>query len=273
MKNTLVNGKFTNLISINDRGFQFGDGVFRTFVCKNGKIPHFSQHYKKLKNDAKIIGIKIPKKDDLLTDILKVCNQTSIKVVKVIITRGNSSRGYMYNRSIKPNIVIQSYDFDHKRLIQNQKGVLVESAYFPIDKNIISELKHLNRMLNVLALANKKGDIIDRIFLDRKNKVIEGAYHCIFFRKKSKFILPSNHGSGLIGVSRQLLIDYLTTNNVSFDYQSVHYDKVNCYQEMYLMNSVYGVIPVQKYDDICFNINSEITSELNTRLNFDYAQK
>jgi 4-amino-4-deoxychorismate lyase len=153
---TLVNGKFTNLISINDRGFQFGDGVFRTFVSKNGKIPHFSLHYKKLKNDAKIIGIKAPKKDGLLADVLKVCNQSSVKIIKVIITRGESSRGYLYDRSIQPNIVIQSYDFDHKRLIESQKGVLVESVHFPIEKNIISELKHLNRLLNVLALEGKK---------------------------------------------------------------------------------------------------------------------
>jgi len=103
---TLVNGKFTNLISINDRGFQFGDGVFRTFVSKNGKIPHFSLHYKKLKNDAKIIGIKAPKKDVLLADVLKVCNQSSVKIIKVIITRGESSRGYLYDRAIQLNIVI-----------------------------------------------------------------------------------------------------------------------------------------------------------------------
>jgi hypothetical protein len=82
-----------------------------------------------------------------------------------------------------------------------------------------------------------------------------------------------NRGDDGIEREKQLLIDYLTKNNVPFDFQSIHYDKVNCYQEMYLMNSVYGVIPVKKYDDICFNINSEITSELNTRLNFDYAQK
>ena len=69
MKNTLVNGKYTDQISINDRGFQFGDGVFRTFVFKHGKIPHFQQHYKKLKNDAKIIGIKVPKRDDLLSAV------------------------------------------------------------------------------------------------------------------------------------------------------------------------------------------------------------
>jgi 4-amino-4-deoxychorismate lyase len=270
---TLVNGKFTNLISINDRGFQFGDGVFRTFVSKNGKIPHFGLHYKKLKNDAKIIGIKVPKKDNLLADVLKVCNQSSVRIVKVIVTRGESSRGYLYDRSIEPNVVIQSYDFDHERLNQSQKGVLVESAHFPIDKNIISNIKHLNRILNVLSLADKKVNITDRIFLDTKNRVIEGAFHCIFFRKKTKFVLPSNQESGLVGLSRELLIDYLTKNNIAYDLQSIQHDKVNRFQEMYLMNSVYGVIPVKKYDDISFTINLEIVKELNKNLNLDYEKK
>jgi len=273
VKKTLVNGKFTNLISINDRGFQFGDGVFRTFVSKNGKIPHFDLHYKKLKNDAKIIGINVPKKDALLADVLKVCNQSSVKIVKVIITRGESSRGYSYDRSIQPNIVVQSYEFDHERLIKNQKGVHVESAHFPIGKNIISEIKHLNRILNVLALADKKATITDRIFLDTKNRVIEGAFHCIFFRKKSKFILPRNQESGLAGLSRELLIDYLTKNNMAYDLQSIQHDKVNRFQEMYLMNTVYGVVPVKKYDDISFDINLEIVKELNTKLNLDNAKK
>ena len=273
MNKTLVNGKFTNLISINDRGFQFGDGVFRTFVSKNGKIPHFSLHYKKLKNDAKIIGIKVPKKVNLLADILKVCNQSSVRIVKVIVTRGESSRGYLYDRSIEPNVVIQSYEFDHERFIKNQKGVYVESTDFFIDKNIVSELKHLSRILNVLALADKKTNIIDRIFLDTKNRVIEGAYHCIFFRKKTKFILPINQESGLAGVSRELLIDYLTKNNIAYDFKSIQYDKVNRFQEMYLMNSVYGVIPVKKYDEFTFDSNLEIVKELNRNLNLEYAKK
>ena len=272
MKNTLVNGKYTDQISINDRGFQFGDGVFRTFVFKHGKIPHFQKHYKKLKNDAKIIGIKVPKRDDLLSDILKVCNQSNVRIIKVIITRGESSRGYFYDSFIKPNVVIQSYEFDYDRLEKNQKGVQVESAHFLINKNIISESKHLNRILNVLALANKKSNIIDRIFLDTKNRVIEGAYHCIFFRKKSRFILPNNNECGLIGVSRELLTNYFNKKNVAYDLKSIHYNKLCCFQEMYLMNSVYGVTPVKKFDDFTFDTNIGIMKELNTNLNLDHVQ-
>jgi len=122
-------------------------------------------------------------------------------------------------------------------------------------------------------LEGKKANITDRVFLDQEKRIIEGAFHCIFFRTKSKFILPSNQESGLVGVSRELLVDYLTKNNIAYDFKSIHYDKVNRYQEMYLMNSVYGVIPVKKYDEFMFDTNLEIVKELNRNLNLEYAKK
>ena len=79
--------------------------------------------------------------------------------------------------------------------------------------------------------------------------------------------------SGLVGVSRELLVDYLTKNNIAYDFKSIHYDKVNRYQEMYLMNSVYGVIPIKKYDEFTFDTNLEIVKELNRNLNLEYAKK
>jgi len=48
---------------------------------------------------------------------------------------------------------------------------------------------------------------------------------------------------------------------------------VNRYQEMYLMNSVYGVIPVKKYDEFRFDTKLEIVKELNRNLNLEYAKK
>ena len=42
---------------------------------------------------------------------------------------------------------------------------------------------------------------------------------------------------------------------------------------MYLMNSVYGVIPVKKYDEFMFDTNLEIIKELNRNLNLEYAKK
>ena len=96
MNTTLINGQFENKISVQDRGLQYGDGVFRTLVCNRGSIPHFTKHYQKLKQDAKAIHISIPKSSDILGDIQKLCTKEDVKVIKIIITRGESTRGYDY---------------------------------------------------------------------------------------------------------------------------------------------------------------------------------
>ena len=58
MNTTLINGQFENKISVQDRGLQYGDGVFRTLVCNRGSIPHFAKHYQKLKQDAKALDVE-----------------------------------------------------------------------------------------------------------------------------------------------------------------------------------------------------------------------
>jgi 4-amino-4-deoxychorismate lyase len=199
---TLINGQFENKISVQDRGLQYGDGVFRTLVCNRGSIPHFAKHYQKLKQDAKAIHISIPRSPEILSDIKKLCSKVDIKIIKIIITRGESTRGYDYSKIMTPNVIIQSFDYDQKRFIKNQTGVSVETASVLLDKNSISEIKHLNRLINILALAGKPKSIHDRIMLDQKQNIIEGAYHCIFFKKGNKFIIPSLNQFGLQGVSR-----------------------------------------------------------------------
>ena len=271
MNTTLINGQFENKISVQDRGLQYGDGVFRTLVCNRGSIPHFAKHYQKLKQDAKAIHISIPRSPEILSDIKKLCSKVDIKIIKIIITRGESTRGYDYSKIMTPNVIIQSFDYDQKRFIKNQTGVSVETASVLLDKNSISEIKHLNRLINILALAGKPKSIHDRIMLDQKQNIIEGAYHCIFFKKGNKFIIPSLNQFGLQGVSRQLLIEYFEKNTVPFIAKPVSYPSLKYFDEMYLMNSVYGVSPVIKYDEFKFKINQSISQQLNSALKLNHV--
>ena len=271
MNTTLINGQFENKISVQDRGLQYGDGVFRTLVCNRGSISHFTKHYQKLKQDAKAIHISIPKSSDILGDIQKLCTKEDVKIIKIIITRGESTRGYDYSKMMTPNVIIQSFDYDQKKFVKNQTGVSVETASVLLDKNSISDIKHLNRLINILALAGKPKSIHDRIMLDHKQNIIEGAYHCVFFKHRNKFILPSLNQFGLQGVSRQLLIEYFEKNTIPFIAKPVSYNSVKHFDEMYLMNSVYGIIPVIKYDEFKFKINQSISQQLNSALKFNHV--
>ncbi|HCC72421.1 MAG TPA: aminodeoxychorismate lyase, partial [Methylophilaceae bacterium] len=63
-----MNGTFQK-ISPFDRAFQYGDGIFRTFVVDNKKVVHWKHHYKKIVEDCLAMRINPPKEKDLLSDI------------------------------------------------------------------------------------------------------------------------------------------------------------------------------------------------------------
>ena len=57
---TLVNGIETDYISVDDRGLNYGDGLFETLAVVNGKPIFWSQHWQRLQYGAKVLGINCP---------------------------------------------------------------------------------------------------------------------------------------------------------------------------------------------------------------------
>ena len=101
--NYLVNGSFDQAISPFDRGFSYGDGIFRTLKIVNGLPQHWPQHYQKLVADCAVIGIVCPSAELLMSDFLQLfvidatfneVTTDKVAVAKIIITRGESKRGY-----------------------------------------------------------------------------------------------------------------------------------------------------------------------------------
>ena len=94
----LINGDFNQVISPLDRGFAYGDGVFRTMLVRNGVPESWPQHYQKLVADCAVIGIVCPSAELLMGDIQQLFPIThppidTIEIAKVIISRGEGERG------------------------------------------------------------------------------------------------------------------------------------------------------------------------------------
>ena len=111
-KNFLINGDAKNSLSPFDRGLAFGDGVFRTFLVKDGNPINWKNQYQKLSQDLKAIDIKPPNKKTLLTEIQKLFPAKGIFISKIIVTRGESMTGYDFNEGIKPTRILLKIDFN-----------------------------------------------------------------------------------------------------------------------------------------------------------------
>ena len=91
----LVNGAPSGQISVQDRGLQYGDGVFRTLRVLGGQVLHWPRHYRKLQQDCAALSIPCPEAALLLDELQVLIKHLPDGVAKIIITRGTQKkRGY-----------------------------------------------------------------------------------------------------------------------------------------------------------------------------------
>jgi 4-amino-4-deoxychorismate lyase len=245
-KQFLINGTFKK-ISPFDRAFQYGDGIFRTFVVENKKVLHWKHHYKKIVEDCLALKITPPKEKDLLTDINTLFKSKKKSVGKFIISRGNSERGYKF-----------SEDIVHNRFLIKTKMPIYPKEYFNLGVNlcvckqklnpsILSGVKHLNRLENIMARQEWKGDhYADGILLDQNGYVIECISSNIFMRIGNTIYTPKICQVGIKGVTRGLIIKISMKLGFKIKETTFKLNKLLESDEVFITNSLFGVLQVKE---------------------------
>jgi 4-amino-4-deoxychorismate lyase len=245
-KQFLINGTFQK-ISPFDRAFQYGDGIFRTFVVENKKALHWKYHYKKIVEDCLAMKITPPKEKDLLEDIHSLFKSNKKSVGKFIISRGISERGYKFNE-----------DITHNRFLIKTKMPIYPKEYFKnginlyvckqkLNPSILSGVKHLNRLENIMARQEWKSDhYADGILLDQKGNVIECISSNIFMRIGKTIYTPKINQVGVKGVTRELILKI--SAELGFKIKEAIFDlnKLLSSDEVFITNSLFGVLQVKK---------------------------
>ena len=160
---SLINGEFTNSISVLDRGLSYGDGIFETmswsFLKDKGQlgVEFWKRHLKRIEKSCLITKIKLPStkllnnfKAKILEKIFQFRNYPGYS--KIIITRGIGGRGYKYESNMQPTIIFLSFPRVDLNYSLYSKGVRTRFCESPIFKNHqLAGLKHLNRLDSVMG--------------------------------------------------------------------------------------------------------------------------
>ena len=126
-----VNGSYKNranaLISVEDRGFNFSDGVYEVIAFNEQKLLNFKKHTERLIKSLNGLGISSPFKNfkslELIILNLISLNSKHNGFVYLQITRGSAKRNHLFPKNVKPNIVI--FTFSNKDIKNLLKGVKV----------------------------------------------------------------------------------------------------------------------------------------------------
>ena len=243
-KNFLINGDTKNSLSPFDRGLAFGDGVFRTFLVKDGNPINWKNQYQKLSIDLKAIDIKPPSKKTLLTEIQKLFPAKGIFISKIIVTRGESQTGYDFNEGIKPTRILLKIDFNINKSEIFKKGVRLTTSNIETSKSSQPGIKNLNRLENVLARKGLGNNFFDAIMIDNNGNICDCARSSLFVRYGSTLYTASNRSFGIHGVTKKIISENVKKLNLRIDYSALTPIQLEKADEVIVSNSIVGALQV-----------------------------
>ena len=251
----LVNGKQGDSISIRDRGLLYGDGVFRTFLAKNGKAGLWPLHFQKLQHDCAALGINCPELALLSAQLNDLLAQHPDGVFKLIVTRGQGvygqrARGYAPPARTESTIIWDISPLPSYPAEWATQGIKARLCRLRLSQQPrLAGIKHLNRLENVLAAAELDDEkFAEGLLMDAANNVIEGTRSNLFLVSQGKLVTPDLSRCGVAGVQRERVMAWASQHGMPLQARDVSLDEVLHADELFVVNSIIGLWPVRELE-------------------------
>jgi branched-chain amino acid aminotransferase len=198
-------------ISVFDRGFLYGDGVYEVARGYDRIFFALEDHIERLYRSAERIYLDIGlKPDDLIKEIYRIYEQCEARdaYMRVVITRGEHPIALDPTRAVKPNIVTfyQPVPQQDPKLYAEGMDVITASIFRNPKKSLDPNVKSGNYLNNVLALgeARRKG-AHDAVMVNRDGQITEGTTWNIFMVQDGVLVSPPDDADILHGITRKTL--------------------------------------------------------------------
>lgn len=249
-----VNGVYKSendaVISIFDRGFIFGDGIYEVTTVIGGKLIDCEAHLARLERSCQEIQLDIPwTREELIAlhhEII-VRNAVDEGTMYLQITRGKADRDFVFPTATKPTLVI----FSQARLI-------AETAISKTGMRVISmrdirwrrrDIKSTNLLAPVLARQFAKGKNAHEAWLIEDGFVTEGAASTAWIVKGSTLISRPLSHQVLPGITRKAVLTFLEKTGFSFEERLFSIEEALSSDEAFATSAGYLVLPVVSIDD------------------------
>ncbi len=240
------------LISVFDRGFFYGDGVFESLRTYNGKPFLLDEHLKRLIKGAKTLKIRLPfSLKQLKQAVHKVLavNKFEESYIKIIITRGRSKGHGLDPRKIagKATLIIiveKQKAFPQKIFTSGWKAIISSIKKTDVPSSKIKSLNYLDSILAKIE-ANKAG-ANEAILLNEKGNIAEGTISNIFIVKHGIIYTPLKESPILPGLTRSLIIKLAKQSAFKIIEKPITPKELYTADESFITFSGAGVVPITR---------------------------
>ena len=220
-----VNGRYLRHgeagVSIDDRAFVFGDGVYEVCEVRGGALIDEDRHLARLARSLSLVRIAAPLTEPALRCVLREVvarNRVCDGLVYFQITRGAARRDFPFPLSAKPGIVITAKNLD-PRLNEARAAEGIKVVTAPDERWARPHIKSLQLLPNVLAKQNaREAGAYETWFVDKAGFVTEGSSsNAWIVTAQGRLVTRPLDGAILPGVTRATLIEVAARLGLVFE--------------------------------------------------------
>jgi len=234
-------------VSVLDRGFMFGDGVYEVIPMYSGKAFALQQHLDRLQRSLDAIEIKNPLD---ISDWQEVIDQLIDKntgeqdaMIYLQLTRGvMQKRNHVFSRDMQPTILIMCQPASYPSQDKNTQGVKVITK----DDNRWADcyIKSINLLPNVLLKQFAADhDAIESVLI-RDGFVVEGSASNLFIVKDDVIRTPPISRHMLGGITREVILNVCSDEKIVAREIAVSEDDLHDADEVWITSSTKEIVPV-----------------------------
>jgi 4-amino-4-deoxychorismate lyase len=253
-------------ISVSDRGLNYGDGLFETMLLQCGRVRLLDAHLARLTEGCQRLRIDPPGDECLRGEIRRVCGATEEGVVKIVLTRGSTTRGYRAVPGIPPTRIVAL----HAPPPQGNDSIRARWCDMRLSRNAaLAGIKHLNRLEQVLAQSewNDPG-IAEGLMLDSEGELVCATAANVFIVRGHEIATPDLRYCGVRGVMRGAVIRLAQALGIALHEEPLWPEDLEAASEVFLTSSVRGIRAVTALEHLSWPVGP-VTQSLAKALEHD----
>lgn len=252
-----VNGQYRDMrdatVNIEDRGYQFADGVYEVCEVRDGKIVDLTKHMERLQRSLRELRIDMPMSLEALEVVIHETvrrNRVVYGIIYLQITRGVARRDHAFPvNPVKPSVVVTAKNLSYaKNQATAARGIGVITV--PENRWPRVDIKSVALLPNVLAKqqAREQG-AYEAWFVDTDGFVTEGSSSNAWIITKNGAVVTRSAENGILaGITRRVLLDVIASLQMRFEERPFTPEEAYGAAEAFVTASSQIVMPVVEID-------------------------
>ncbi len=252
-----LNGTFGPLsqakVSVMDRGFIFGDGVYEVVPVYGGRLFRFDEHVARLSRSLTKLRIASPHTNaqwlQLARELVsRLREQTGAQdqLVYIQVTRGVAPRDHVMPPDVVPTVFMMTNPMRPPSAQQRHEGVAcVTAADFRWERG---DIKSVSLLGNVLARQLSADEGAAETIMFRGGYLTEAAASNVWVVRQGSVLGPPKSQHVLEGIRYDLLRDLCAQVDLPYELRPLTEDEVRSADELLLSSATKEVLPVTRLD-------------------------